>query len=93
MIFFMIKLWDFTLVDINEGFYFCPYVFGLSWLFLNMFSSSNVKFTDAQLRESISYACKRLGIDKPYQQQEIALLSFLKGHDLIVALPTSTVNL
>ncbi|XP_072037427.1 probable ATP-dependent DNA helicase RecS [Amphiura filiformis] len=47
------------------------------------------KFTEEQLRSSITHACKKLKIDKPYKQQEICLLSYLRGHDLIVALPTS----
>jgi superfamily II DNA helicase RecQ len=41
------------------------------------------------LRNSISYACSKLKIDKPYHQQEVSLLAYLRGHDLIVALPTS----
>ena len=43
---------------------------------------------DAELKEIVSAAVGALGYDSIKPEQEIALLSFLRGHDVFVSLPT-----
>ena len=46
------------------------------------------KFSNDELRSAISFASTKLGINQLKEQQEISLLSFLRGHDVFVNLPT-----
>ena len=52
------------------------------------FSKQKFCAMDFQLREIISAAVGALGYDSINPEQELALLSFLQGHDVFVSLPT-----
>jgi superfamily II DNA helicase RecQ len=44
--------------------------------------------TQQDLDDSIKYAASKLQITDVKENQKVALTSFLKGHDVIVVLPT-----
>ena len=46
------------------------------------------KFTNDELHSAIGFASRKLGIEEFKDQQKAAILSYLKGHDVFVNLPT-----